>query len=403
MTDETSAILDAMLDGLTIINVQGEILHINAAAARLSGYSKEEAIGESMADLFIAEKDKPKFFKTFKNLHSDNFIKPIKFTSKHKDGTEFPAIVSLSVIRDSEGCPVKVVAIHRDITERNRAEEEKEKLQTQLLQSQKMETIGMLACGIAHDFSKIATAINNFSHLGMKQFQESVPHAYDIFANIKTASCRAANITRQLLTFSKVKPARFNILDMNCLINDLLQMLSSIISEDISIKIDFDADLRMIMGDIGKMEQVIMNIVVNARDAMPQGGTIAIKTENVTIDTTHYKGMSLARPGRFILLVVTDTGTGISKDHIKHIFEPFFTTRKSGDSAGLGLSVVNDIIEDHKGWINVLSEEGKGTTLEVYLPAADIVLKNETEDMTAVRSLTSNSERFLIAENGTHV
>src|SRR3990170_733419 len=154
MTDETSAILDAMLDGLTIINMQGKILHINSAAARLSGYSKEEAIGESMAELFIAEKDKPKFYQTFKNLYSDNFLKPIKITSKHKDGTEFPAIVSLSVIRDSEGCPVKVVAIHRDITERNRAEEEKEKLETQLLQSQKMETIGMLACGIAHDFSK---------------------------------------------------------------------------------------------------------------------------------------------------------------------------------------------------------------------------------------------------------
>ena len=388
MTDETMVILEAMLDGLTIMNMHGEILHINAAAARLSGYLNKEAIGEKMADLFIAERDKLKFLQTVKNLHSGYAIEPVKFTSKHKDGTEFPAIVSLSVIRDSEGYPVKVVAIQRDITESNRAEVEKEKMQIQLHQSLKMEAIGMLACGITHDFSKILTAINNFSHLGMKQFQESEPDAYYIFANIKAASCRASNLTRQLLTFSQVKTEKFNTIDMNSLINDLLQMLSSIISDDISIIIDFDADLRMIMGDFGKMEQVIMNLVVNARDAMPQGGTIAIKTENITIDTTPYKGMPLARPGSFILLSVKDTGTGISKDHIKHIFKPFFTTRKGGDSAGLGLSVVYDIIEDHKGWINVLSEVGRGTTFEVYLPI---------EDMSVARDLNGDGELILQA------
>src|SRR4030067_1322146 len=142
------------------------------------------------------------------------------------------------------------------------------------------------------------------------------------------------------------------------------------------------------------MEQVIMNLVVNARDAMHHGGTISIRTENITIDTTYCKGMPHARPGRFIHLMVKDTGTGISEDNIKHIFEPFFTTRKSGDCAGLGLSVDSDNMEDHKGWINVVSEVGKGTTFEVYLPVADIVLNKESEEMSVIRSLKDDSERF---------
>ena len=403
MTDETVAILNTVLDGITIINMQGEILHINASAAGLSGYSQEEVIGESMAELFIAEKDRPNFFKTFKNIHSDNFIKPVRLTCRHKDGTEFPVIVSLSVIRDSMGYPVKVVAVQKDITRRIQAEKEIEKLQSTLHQANKMEAIGMLACGIAHGFSKIVTAINNFSHLGMKQFQGSVPDAYDIFANVKAASSRASNLTRQLLSFSQSKPAKYNIIDINSLINDLTQMLSSLIGEDIRIQIDLDADLPLLSGDIGKMEQVIMNLVVNARDAMHQGGTISIRTENITIDTTYCKGMPHARPGRFIHLMVKDTGTGISEDNIKHIFEPFFTTRKSGDSAGLGLSVVSDIMEDHKGWINVVSEVGKGTTFEVYLPVADIVLNKESEEMSVIRSLKDDSERFQMVENGSPV
>ncbi len=367
LADETIDILDAISYGLAIINMHGEILHINAAAARLFGYSKEDATGNLMAELFIAEKDRPKFFKILESLHTCNIIESIKFMSRHQDGNEFPAIVSLSVIKDSD-YPVKVAAIFREISEYSPALEDTEKRKTELLQSRNMEAIGMLACSIAHDFSKIVTAINNFSHLGMKQFEGSAPLAYDIFANIKTASCRATNLIRQLLTFSHSKPSRHDILDMNRLINDLLQMLNCIISDGISLKLDLDTGLRMIMGDTGKMEQVILNLVVNARDAMPQGGTITIRTENVILDKTHCAVMPLARPGQFILLKVTDTGSGISKDHIKHIFDPFFTTKKSIDSAGLGLSVVYDIIEEHKGWINILSEEGKGTTFEVFLP-----------------------------------
>ncbi|MCC6545094.1 MAG: PAS domain S-box protein [Nitrospirae bacterium] len=394
MTAETIAMLDAMPDGLIIINMQGEILHINAAAARLSGYSTEEVIDERMVELFISEQDKPEFCKTFKNIHADNFIQPFKVMSKRKDRTEFPAIVSFSVIRDSEVSPVKAVAILRDITERNRAEEEKERLQNQLQQSLKMAAIGMLTCGIAHDFSKIVTAINNFSHIGMKQFQASVPQAFDIFANIKAASCRASNLTRQLLTFSRRKPAKSDLIDMNSLINELLQMLSSIISNDIGIKLSLDTDLRMITGDMGKMEQVIMNLIINAGDAMPQGGTLVIKSENVTINTPYHNGMPITRPGSFIMLTVRDTGLGISKDHINYVFEPFFTTRKSRVNAGLGLSVVKDIIEDHKGWINVISEEGKGTTFEVYLPV---------ENMSEDSNLKGDEELILIAEDWTHV
>ncbi len=396
MTDETIDILDAMPDALTIINIQGEILHINAAATLLWGYSKEEVIGKMAAELFVAEIDKPEFIKTFKSLHSDCVIKSIRFTGRHKDGTIFPVLVSLSVIKDANGFPVKVVATNRNITKPNIADEEINKLHAQSNQSRRLETIGRLVCVIAHDFSKIVTAINNFSQLGMKEFQKSVPHAYDIFSNIKAVSGRATNLTRQLLTFQHNKSEKLNIIDMNSLINDLKQMLFSIINDGVGIKLDMEANLHKILGDIGKMEQVIMNLVINAKDAMPQGGTIEIKTGNVEINTAHNEKVPDEGPGRYIQITVKDHGTGIKKDHLKHIFEPFFTTKNSRDSAGLGLSVVCDIIEDHKGWINVLSEEGIGTTFEIFLPAIEIELDKATEDMSITRGINGNYERILM-------
>ncbi len=260
-----------------------------------------------------------------------------------------------------------------------------------------MEAIGRLAGGIAHDFGNILTAIRNFSSLGIKGTRESDPYACNIFDHINTASFRAMNLTRQLLTFSRKDFTRIVNIDLNRIINNLFAMLSHIIGEDITIVTDYTPGLWTIQGDSGKLEQIITNLVVNSRDAMPAGGTILIRTENIVIDN----GMEIpySRPGQFVRLTVEDTGIGISKQNINHIFEPFFTTKKNGCGSGLGLSVVYAIINDHKGWINVASEEGVKTTFEVYLPAVDVSSESCTEKKSILEDRTNKGERILLVED----
>lgn len=383
-------------------DLSGMITYSSPGHARILGYEEDELIGKAIWDFHGTEEKREELRQYLKKLVKEQPSPTHYFsTNMTKDGRLIDFQIDWNYKRDKSGNLTGFISVITDITERKQAETAKEKLQAQLHHSQKMEAIGRLAGGISHDFNNILSAIRNFSSLGMKRFKESTPPAHDIFAHIRIASYRATNLIRQLLTFSNKEQTRLGSLDMNKLINDLLQMLTRIIGEDVSIKEDLDAELWRIMGDSGKMEQVIMNLSVNARDAMPQDGTITIKTENVTIDKECCTEIPHVRPGRFIRLTVKDTGKGISKERLAHIFEPFFTTKKN--SSGLGLSVVYGIIEDHKGWINVLSEEGQGATFEVYLPAVDVESEKGNEDTVKVKDLRSSGERILLVEDDAHV
>ena len=271
-----------------------------------------------------------------------------------------------------------------------------------------MDAIGRLAGGIAHDFNNILTAIKNFSSLGIKKAGDSDPAVLNIFEHIRTASFRAINLTKQLTTFSQKEFTRIVNADMNKVTDNLLLMLKHLIGENITISTALDPDLWPIRGDVGKLEQVITNLVINARDAitaMTNGGVITIQTRNIMIDEGTCRNIPdspdspYSMSGRFIHISVKDTGIGIAEENLYHIFEPFFTTKKSGSGAGLGLSVVYGIIKDHQGWINVTSKERLGTTFDIYLPTIEKDAVEKTNDRNNIQELRGSGERILLIED----
>ncbi len=284
------------------------------------------------------------------------------------------------------------------ILERKQAEEEKEKIYAQLLHAQKMEAIGTLAGGVAHDFNNLLTAIQGYTELSLIRVDKTSP-LHGNLKHIHRASLRAASLTRQLLFLSRRQPMELTLLNINRTVDDLLKMLNRLIGEDIAINTNMETALWTVRADEGNIEQVIMNLVVNARDAMFHGGKLTIKTENVTLDEGSCKGIPEARPGKFVCLSVMDTGAGMDKEIIQHIFEPFFTTKEAGKGTGLGLSVVYGIIKQHEGWINVYSEDGQGSTFKVYLPASSIKLKDTTVETIPIQELQGSSERILLLED----
>ena len=294
--------------------------------------------------------------------------------------------------------PTGILITGIDITERKRAQEEKKMMQAQLLQAQKMEAVGKLAGGVAHDFNNLLTTIHGYTELAMMELNETEPLYRDL-KEIHLAAVRAASLTRQLLLFSRKQPMELTPLIINRTIDELLKMLNRLIGEDIAINTVLEPDLWTVRADAGNIEQVIMNLAVNARDAMPKGGRLTIKTENVTLDEEVCKVIPEARPGKFVCLSVEDTGVGMDKDIIQHIFEPFFSTKEVGRGTGLGLSVVYGSVKQHEGWINIYSEPGRGSTFKVYLPAFSVRLEEETEEMISLQEFQGSGERILLVED----
>ncbi len=285
-----------------------------------------------------------------------------------------------------------------DITGSKNAEEALRQSEEQLRQGQKMEAVGRLAGGIAHDFNNLLTAITGFSDLTLAQLPEGSP-LFDDIGTIKKAAFRAAALTRQLLAFSRQQALQPQILNLNETISNLDKMLRRIIGEDIEIVTRLAETIPRVKADPGQIEQVIMNLVVNARDAMPDGGTITVVTEKVSLDRDEAAIISEAHPGHFVRLSVEDTGTGIDPQVIEHIFEPFFTTKKVEEGTGLGLSTVYGIVKQHGGWINAYSEPGQGSVFKVYLPAFDVGTGWETDETGSREPPRGAGEKILVVED----
>jgi ligand-binding sensor domain-containing protein/signal transduction histidine kinase/CheY-like chemotaxis protein len=288
--------------------------------------------------------------------------------------------------------------LHEQIVERKRAEEEKEKIRAQLFQSQKMEAIGKLAGGVAHDFNNILTAIHGCVDVALMNINDKDP-LYTDLKEILNDVDHASSLTRQLLLFSRKHLMNFNPLKINKMIIKLFKMLQRLIGENIEIVLDLDSDLWTIQADRGTIEQVIMNLVINARDAMINGGQLKIKTENVELDEDQCNKISEARSGTFVCLSVKDTGVGIDKNVVEQLFEPFFTTKKSGRGTGLGLSVVYGIVKQHEGWIDVYSETGNGAEFKIYLPSITDDSNEETDNSVSIDKLKGHGEKVLVVED----
>ncbi len=288
-----------------------------------------------------------------------------EWTHKRADGESFQAEVLLTPMQ-LEGKMVLQATV-RDITERRRLEYEKSELHSQLLQSQKMEAIGTLAGGIAHDFNNIMTVVKSLSSLALTKVAPG-SKLYEYLKPIENASDRCTGLIQQLLIFSQRKPCEVGPLSVNDTIENLLGMLRSLIDEDISINEDLCNGLWEVSGDRGRLEQVLINLIINSSDAMPQGGCIRLGTENVTLTKQEASGISGAVPGDYVRMTVDDDGIGIEPEVIEHIFEPFFSTKSHGGN-GLGLSVVYGILKEMNGCVDVSSEPGAGSKFSVYLPA----------------------------------
>ncbi len=297
------------------------------------------------------------------------------------DGTEFPADVLLSRLELGEGPMLQAVV--RDITE-HRA------LEASLNQTSKLESVGTLAGGVAHDFNNILTGIIGYADIMRNEGLVGPEGAHEL-ATIRELADRAANLTRQLLAFSRQQPMETKVVDPNGLIRELTKMLGRVIGEDVEVQLSLAADLDRISADPGQVDQVIMNLAVNARDAMPEGGTLTIETANVVLDEEYARSHAGVTPGAYVMLAISDSGHGIDAETQEHIFEPFFTTKEVGEGTGLGLATVYGIVKQHGGNIWVYSEIGKGTTFKAYLPST-------SEEVDRPAPVASASARAALGE-----
>ncbi len=283
--------------------------------------------------------------------------------------------------------------------QRDKEEREKEKLNLQLIQSQKMEAIGVLAGGVAHDFNNILTTIIGNAELALLKVEQNQPVDRHI-EEILSAGQRAAALTRRLLAFSRKELIQPEILDLNKLIMGLERMLHRLIREDVELVFQYTSDLWEVFVDPSQIEQIIMNLLVNARDAMPDGGTITIRTYNVLLDEPFFRRLGeKGSPGPYISLVVTDNGVGMDQETLSHIFEPFFTTKERGKGTGLGLSTVYGIVKQHGGYIQVDSNLGKGSTFKIYFPKAKAGQRSKHKEKAKITEAFQPTETILVAED----
>ncbi|MCP4214968.1 MAG: response regulator [bacterium] len=359
-------------------------LEINDIAATRLGYSRDELYNMAPGDIV------PKGNEDWKIAVDTLFRKKhALYETVHlaKDSRLVPVEINAHLI-DLDG-KAAVLSIARDVTVRKQLEE-------QLRQSHKMEAIGKLAGGVAHDFNNLLTAIIGYSELMLVKMKEENPHR-DGIKEIKKAGERAASLTQQLLAFSRKQMLKPKVLNLNDVVTGIQKMLKRIISENIIFHSQLTPDLRQIKADPGQVEQIILNLSVNAGDAMQKGGTLTLKTENKIIDEDYCRRKPDSRPGHHVCLSITDNGEGMDKSTLQHIFEPFFTTKKSG--TGLGLAVVYGIIKQHNGWITVYSEPGKGTTFNIFFPSIEGDAETVKEKDVSLQDLKGNNERILFVED----
>jgi PAS domain S-box-containing protein len=352
-------------DIILLTNEFGVIVEANDRAVTSYGYDREELIGMPLRALRAPE-TLGKFEDDWRTTEqTESYI--FETYHRRKNGTVFPAEVSARRVKVDD--KVFRQSIIRDITERKEAEKERVKLQDQLQQAQRLESIGRLAGGVAHDFNNLLTVINGYSGMIAEALPPHDP-LRDSVHEVINAGERAANLTRQLLAFSRKQVMAPKLLNLNTVIGDLVKMLRRLVGEDVTVLTELASPLDPVFVDPGQMEQVLMNLATNARDAMPHGGTITIATQNVDVEEEYADMHVDAKPGRCVLLSFTDTGEGMSPETIKHAFEPFFTTKPRGQGTGLGLATVYGAIKQSNGWILVYSEPSKGTTFKIYLPVA---------------------------------
>jgi len=378
------AILGTMSEGILEVTSEGRIVYANRAAIALIGILEETLLASNFTHLF-KETDGQSIKDQLMAIHnqSKTIIRdfPIMINGKQ-------ILLNIFPIMDEKH--KTIVIILNDVSERKRME-------AQLLQAQKMEAIGQLAGGIAHDFNNLLTIIKGYSQLSLMELKEGAPLRGNI-EEISKASDRASDLTHQLLVFSRRQILEMRVLDLNALLQSVERMLRRVIGEDIELIFLLDKDLGRTKVDPGQIEQVVMNLAVNARDAMLKGGKLTIETANVELDEAYAGAHIAVKPGPYVMLSVSDTGVGMTAEVRERGFEPFFTTKEKGKGTGLGLSTVYGIVKQSGGNIWVYSEPGQGTAFKIYLPRVDEPLE-ELKERVIKEELPRGSETILVVED----
>lgn len=368
----------------------GRYLRVNQAMAVMHGYTSPQAMVEATTEIAHQEYEHPAQREEFMRLLEEKkVVKAFPLEVSRRDGIRLSTIVHARVVTDAEGKVQYYEGTQEDITAR-------ERLQAQLEHAQKMEAVGRLAGGVAHDFNNILNVIYGYSDLALEKVDTDHPVLRDI-TKIKDAATRATRLTKQLLVFSRQQAVQPAVLDLNKLISGWSQMLERLVGEDINIFFQPGDRLGLVLADHGHIEQILMNLAVNARDAMPLGGSIKIATGNVNLDKKYAKQHPPVVPGPYVMLSFSDTGHGIDKQLLPKIFEPFFTTKESGKGTGLGLATVYGIVKQSGGNIWVYSEPGIGTTFKIYFPRVD--LKEALTAAVVKTAAKGGNETILLVED----
>ena len=379
------ALAESSEDLIILLDREGRILYVNSTVARELGRPLEEILGRPVAEFLPLAGSQDLYAHVRRAFDQGTGL---RLDHQFPLGDKVWLHTWLVPIRDAEGRIYGVLTVYRDVTERKRLEE-------QLQQAVKMEAIGRLAGGIAHDFNNLLTAIGGYAHLLREGLGKDDPRRRDV-EEILAATDRAASLTRQLLAFSRRQIFRLEILNLNTVVTGMEKMLRRLIGEDIALVTAFAEDLGQVEADRSQIEQVILNLVVNAREAMPRGGTLTLETANVFLDDAYARQHVGVKPGPYVLLAVTDTGVGMDAETLRHIFEPFFTTKETG--TGLGLSTVYGIVKQSNGHIWVYSEPGQGTTFKIYLPLVEKPARPAPQP-PAVTGLPYGTETVLVVED----
>ena len=386
---QLASMIDCSSDAIIVYTLDGLIVSWNTAAEAIYGYSAGEMLGRQRNLLLEPDQpdDLPRIVGTLKRGES---VKRFETVHVRKGGQRIDVSMTISPVKDAREQVIGAAAIARDVSDRKH-------LEKQLRQAQRMEAIGQLSGGIAHDFNNLLTIINGCCELLEPELPQSGPIRKNC-DQIRKAGEKAASLTKQLLAFSRQQVLEPRVLDLNAVVLDLEKMLKRVIGEDIELRTVSDRSLGTVKADRSQIEQVIMNLIVNARDAMPNGGRLTIETANVVVDEAFARRHRPQKPGPYVRLSVRDTGIGMDAETQARIFEPFFTTKEVGKGTGLGLSTAYGVMRQSGGHIWASSQLGQGTTFEIYLPVVNETARNEKPGV-GPENLARGKETILLVED----